>query len=374
MPANLTTTAIRNLKRGQLSDHRVPGLSVRVSGGRRLWSYRYRMGKRQPRISLGEFPSVSLADARARAAELSRLVAMGEDPALSRDEKRGEMTVGELVDRALKEHWELRRKASTANKVRRNYELHFKRKFGQRGIGSIARPEVVKWHQSLGRKSPGAANRTLAYMSKAFSLAIEWGLLESNPCKGITKFKERRVERYLSPDELQRLRTATDEFYSEGMHEPALAVVWWLLLTGMRSSEALGLTWDDIDAEQGVVYLRDSKTGARTVPVSSEALRIIQALPQKSKWVFYAERSPTKPIRALWGYWRKIRERAGIEDVRVHDLRHSHASMLVKAGVHVSVIQSLLGHASITTSARYMHVGREQEARALDAVAKALGG
>lgn len=372
--ARLTAAKVKALKKGEASDDSPRGLCIRVVRGRKLWAYRYRKDGRRRRVGLGAFPEVSLAAARRLASDLALRVASGDDPGAEKELRTVEPTVADVLDRALREHWEPRRKPRTVQSVRRNLELHVRPKLGKLKVSDLTRKRVAVWFQALGKETPGAANRTLAYLSKAMSLAVLWELAPTNPCKGIERFPEKKVERYLSDTELRKLREVTDELAEEGFYPPALALPWVLIMTGMRTGEALGMRWRDIDWESGTLHLPDSKTGERTIPMSAEVLAMVDQLERRSEWVFPKQKDTSKPIRSPWSWWFQIRARAGLNDVRLHDCRHSHASMLVRAGVHISVVSRMLGHSNINTTMRYIHTDRAQEQDALRRLASVLPG
>ncbi len=367
----LTDAAVRNMKVGELRDDKITGLYVRVARGKKRWYYRYSSGDSRPTMRLGTYPEVTLGGARRMASEIVRRIAAGEDPARDRRRKRTALTVAELMDRAIEQHYEVRAKPKTVEAVRRASRIRIVPQLGSMRVADVDRADIVLWHQSLA-KHPIAANRALAYLSKAFSLAIDWGLIDVSPCTRIEKYKERKVERYLTDDEIRRLRDVTNEMLGEGYHPPALALPWFLLFTGLRVGEAKALDWDDIDFDACQVHLRDSKVGERTVPVSEAALNVLRGLDRLGPFPFHLEGDPEKRIANHKTRWDQIRKRAGLDDVRTHDLRHTHASLLVRKGVHLSVIQSILGHSVPTTTARYIHTDRSQERAALASVAEEI--
>ena len=210
---------------------------------------------------------------------------------------------------------------------------------------------------------------------KMFSLAEAWGMAPegANPCRGVRKYRERRRERFLSPDEYRRLGAMLAE--AEGRASPhALAALRLLMLTGCRLGEILTLRWDDVDRAAGEFRLRDGKTGARMVPLTPTAEAVLDGIPREpgNPWVI-AGRAPGTRLASLTAEWYRIRARAGLGDVRIHDLRHSFASRALALGESLPMIGKLLGHNQVETTARYAHLARdsihESAARIADSLA-----
>ena len=221
----------------------------------------------------------------------------------------------------------------------------------------MQRKDIAKLHHDM-RDKPYQANRTLGVLSKMFSLAEVWGLRPdgSNPCRHVKRYKERNRERFLSPEETERLgevlRGAEDEMPS------AVAAFRLLLLTGCRLSEIQFLRWEYV--KDDYIELPDAKTGGRVVPLGTRGTRHPGRTFQReddNPWVI-AGRLPGSHITDLQKPWRRIRARAGLEDVRIHDLRHSYASRALALGESLTMIGKLLGHTQVQTTARYAHLAR----------------
>ena len=204
-----------------------------------------------------------------------------------------------------------------------------------------------------------------------FALAESWGLRPdgSNPCGTIRKYREHRRERFLSMEEFRRLGRVLEEFESEGrkrgepresIRSSAVAALRLLMLTGCRRNEILTLKWEDVDREAGELRLRDSKTGARAVPLPHCAARVLSGLSRTpgNPWVIAGAR-PGGRLSNLNDHWQRIRARAGLDDVRIHDLRHSFASRALALGESLPAIGRLLGHGEVHTTARYAHLARD---------------
>jgi integrase len=208
------------------------------------------------------------------------------------------------------------------------------------------------------RGTPFQANRVVALLSKMLSLAERWGLRPdgSNPTRHVERFREKARQRYLSEAELARLGDALAESESMDLDSiEAVAAIRLLLFTGARMGEILTLRWDDVDLERRCLRLPDSKTGAKLIQLNAPALEVLASLKQRSEWVLPGK-DPKKRYVNLAKPWARISQRAELDDVRVHDLRHSFAAVGAGAGGSLLVIGGLLGHKSAATTARYAHL------------------
>ena len=237
-------------------------------------------------------------------------------------------------------------------------------------LAMVETAHVATLHYRL-RETPRAANRALAVLSKMFSLAAAWGLVAdgTNPCRGVRKYKEKKRERFLTRDEYRRLGRVLAEAEAEadagieGAVSPyAIAALRLLMLTGCRLNEILTLRWDDVDRTAGEFRLRDGKTGARMVPLTPTAETVLAGLARlpANPWVIVGKQ-PGTHLSTITADWYRLRAHAGLDDVRIHDLRHSYASRALAAGESLSMIGKLLGHADIQSTARYAHLARETE-------------
>jgi integrase len=353
-----------------LRDTETKGFACRIrSTGERVFVVRYRTlaGTRRTQ-TIGRFGALTVEQARAEAKKILGKVAQGEDPFAEKQATRSEPTLAHVAERFLEEHVRPKLKPSTA----RCYEEHLRAKIfpklGRKKISAITRADVSKLHHDL-RKTPGAANRVLATFSKLMSMAEKWDLRPggSNPCKGIERYRERKLERFLSSDELARLGAALAEYESRGdgyerirrMRREAAAAVRLLLFTGCRRGEILDLRWEHVDFERGVLRLPDSKTGAKPVVLGAPALAVLESLgPKREGWVFEGGKNG-RPLRELRGCFDWACGRAEIEGLRIHDLRHTFASVGAGGGLGLPVIGALLGHRSASTTARYSHLAND---------------
>ena len=210
-----------------------------------------------------------------------------------------------------------------------------------------------------------------------FALAEAWGMTppRRNPCRSVRKYKEHRRERFLAPEEYRRLGRVLDEAAADGSVFPsAIAALRLLLLTGCRKNEIVTLRWDDIDRTAGELRLRDSKTGARRVPLTPAVEWVLAGIAQieGNPWVIAGD-NPGDHLKNLDAIWRRLRRRAGLDDVRIHDGRHSYASRALAFGEGLPSIGGLLGHRKVTTTARYAHLARDTEKAAAAKVGGSIG-
>jgi len=357
-------------------DDDIPGLGLRIlPSGRKGYIVQYRTGRRSRRMSLGPSTVLTCEQARNRAIAIIAAARNGEDPAAERDAGRKAITVKELSERFDKEHISIRVKPSTAKEYRRNLERFILPALGRLTVTDITRADVAKFHHDL-RHIPYQANRCLEVISKMFSLAELWGLRPdgSNPRKHIKKYPEEKRERFLSTAEIRRVGEVLREMEVEGVELPsAILAVRLLTLTGCRLNEIMTLKWEYFDFTVKVLCLPDSKTGAKVVHLGQPAVELLKAAEQieDNPWVITGTLEG-KRLSDLQPFWQRVRARAGLKDVRIHDLRHTFASTAVAAGQGLPMIGKLLGHTQVQTTARYAHLAADPIKDAADSVATTL--
>ena len=342
-------------------DSKIPGFGVRVRpSGRRVYilKYRNRQGRqRKPNIGLhGVF---TVDEARKLAGQWLRDVGHGLDPAAARQADRKMPAVKALAERYLTDHAEVRKRPSSVANDRRLIEKRVLPAIGSVGVNAVTRTDIDRLHQSL-RKTPYEANRTLALLSKMFNLAELWGLRPdgSNPCRHIKRFKEQKRERFLSADELGRLGEVLVEAEKAQAELPSvMSCIWLLIFTGCRLSEILTLRWDDVDFEAQCLRLPMSKTGSKVVHLGAPALEVLAGIDrvEGNPYVIVGQKARTHLVN-MQKPWRRIRKRAGLDDVRLHDLRHTFASFGAGAGLSLPIIGKMLGHTQPQTTQRYAHL------------------
>jgi integrase len=250
----------------------------------------------------------------------------------------------------------------TAEEYIRAVQAHIIPALGQFGVAALARADVGRFHHKH-RDHPCQANRSLAVLSRMMNLAEQWGLRPdgTNPTRHIRKYKETKRERYLTKDELHRLGSVMASLQAGSRENPFVLVALGLLtLTGARLTEILTLRWTYVDLEGQTLRLPDSKTGAKTIYLNPAAVDLLKATPRMAQNPYViVGRQPGARLINLQKPWRRIRALAGLNDVRIHDLRHSFASIGVGAGLSLPVIGKLLGHTQPVTTARYAHLAAD---------------
>lgn len=358
-------------------DDDLPGFGLRVlRSGRKGYVVQYRAGRRSRRMSLGPSTILTCEQARTRAMGIIAAARNGDDPAARRDAERQTITVKELADRFDKEHVSVRIKQSTAKGYRRLLDRTILPALGRHRVTEVTRADVAKLHHDL-RHIPYEANRCLEVMSKMFSLAEMWGLRPdgSNPRKHIKKYAEEKRERFLSPAELKRVGEVLRDMESEGIEmRSAIAASRLLILTGCRLGEIMTLKWEHVDLPAKALRLPDSKTGAKVVHLGQPAIVVLEKIVkvEKNPWVIVGT-LPGARLTDLQPFWQRVRARAGLKDVRIHDLRHTFASIAVASGHGLPMIGKLLGHTQVQTTARYAHLADDPVKIAADLVSGELG-
>ena len=351
-------------------DEIVKGFGLRIyPGGAKGYFVQYRAKGRTRRLALGRHGVLTADQARRLAQDALARVRAGADPAEDRRRAAQGSTVAELAERYLTEHARTKKKRSSAETDARNLRLHVLPRLGRRLAADVSRADLSALRHAM-RATPGAANRVLALVSKMFSLAERWGLRPdgSNPARHIERFPERKMQRFLSARELARLGDVLTEMERSGT-EPleTVAAVRILILTGARRGEILGLEWQHVDLDAACLRLPDSKEGgAKLIPLGTHAIGALARLPRRSRWVL-----PTVagdgPV-SLSKPWSRMRRRAGLDDVRLHDLRHSFASVGVAGGDSLFIVGSILGHKRASTTERYAHLSDDPRRAAMERI------
>jgi len=360
-----------------LWDDEVKGFGIRfLASGRRIWVYRYRDdSNRWRQLKIGEVGVLSLSLAREQARSAAAKVQMGGNPAAERDAKRRAISVRQLSEVFDELHVALWVKPSTAAEYRRSLQNYILPVIGSKRVDEVTRQDIARLHRDLGHK-PTQANRTIEVISKMFSLAEEWGHRPegTNPRKGVKKYPEKKRERFLSAAELSRVGEVLAEMTAERIEmASAIAAVRLLMLTGCRLNEIMTLQWSFVDFKLGLLRLPDSKTGAKDVPIGEPVLAILRDIQplDDNPWVVTGK-LPGGRLTDLQPFWQRVRERAGLKDARIHDLRHTFASVAAANGMSLLVIGKILGHTSEQTTKRYAHLARGTVREAADDVSAAI--
>jgi integrase len=358
-------------------DAGLAGFGIRVMpSGKRFFLVQYRRHGRTRRVMIGQFGIITAEQARREATRmLGDVRGAAGDPAAHRDSERQATTMKQLGERFLKQHVAVHCKSSTQGEYKRSVELFLDPFFASQRVRSVTPADVAELHSSMSH-IPYQANRTLGVLSKMMNLAETWGLRDkhSNPCEDIERYPERKHERFLSPSELRALGQALQTAEVDDVESLyAVAAFRLLLLTGCRLSEIQTLRWDYVDLDQMEFRLPDSKTGAKTVHLGDATVSLLRALPRVSGNPFVIVGKKEKAHLAdLQRPWRRIRESAGLADVRIHDLRHTFASGGLLVGEGLSMIGKLLGHTQVQTTARYAHLASDPIKKAANKISDRL--
>ncbi|WP_397583490.1 tyrosine-type recombinase/integrase [Sphingorhabdus sp.] len=378
--ANLSTHFILsavcpdNKSKIEYIDTNLEGFFVEVHrSGTKTFYQRYIDGHhRQRQMKIGRANVLTLADARKRAIQIKADVFLGKDPKQPKNELRKIPTLKEfVVERYLPYVQQNKRSWKTDETVIR---LHLLPAMGKFYLDEITAQMVVKMMTDMRAEgyANGTCNRPVIFLRYMLNLASDWGIpnLERNPAKKVQLFEETQRQRFLSPFEMRALMNAlkSDE------NVQAAKAIELLLLTGARRNEITQARWEHMNLEQNTMLVPLSKSGKpRTISLNKAACYLISRLPSRaeSPWLFP---SPTtgRPSPALYYPWARVRKRAGLTDLRLHDLRHSYASNLVNGGVSLYVVQQLLGHTNPGTTQRYAHLEQGTLAKAAEVAAETL--
>lgn len=383
-------------------DDDLPGFGLRLMPpsnrnfeGSRSWIVEYRPGNGgrgtpKRRITIGKIEVISPDEARRSARDLLAKARLGDDPAKARQDDRSAPTVADLKDQYLKET-QPARKARSREFYESCWNRHIIPQIGHLKAKDVTAGDLVSAHSAIGKKSPIMANRMLALSSHFFNWCEQKRIRarNSNPVGELgakSRFRETKRTRYLSNDEYAALGVAIAKAEEEGVawtaradgaskHAPKSSeartvkidadvadCLRLLLLTGARLREILHLKWTEVDWERSALCLQDSKTGAKTILLNSAAVAVLDRLKSnKVKNQVYVVKGDAldKPRSGLKRPWALVRRLAGLDDLRIHDLRHSFASVSVSGGISLPLIGGLLGHSSTATTQRYAHLAND---------------
>jgi integrase len=362
-----------NVKDIILWDTELRGFGCKITPkGKRVYFAYYRtpVGQ-QRRPKIGDHGPMTCEEARDIARQWLAKARTGSDVSAARKAERAAPTMSDLAERYLTDHAELKKKPKSVASDKSLLRLHILPALGIMKVANVSRAEVIKLHHSM-RQTPGAANRALALLSKMFNLAEKWGVRPdgSNPCRHVEKNPERKFERYLTANEFARLGDALNEAERTQTEMPSvIGAIRLLAFTGCRLSEILTLRWDWIDRERGCLNLPDSKTGRKTVYLGAPALEVLNRIEKEPENPYVITgRNPGTHLVNIRKPWHRIRSNAGLDELRIHDLRHSFASFGAGAGLSLPMIGKMLGHTQAQTTQRYAHLGADPLKRAVDTV------
>ena len=357
-------------------DRDLRGFGVRVhASGRKAYVVQTRgPGGRLKRVTVGRHGKMTAEAARRAAAEVIDRVRRGEEPFPK--PPAPEPTMAELAERYMEMHVAKNCKPGTFETFRRTVDLHILPALGGMKVSAVERSHVADLHLSL-RDRPSQANRTVDVLAKMFRLAEAWGMTppRRNPCRSVRRYRTEGRERFLSPEEYRRLGRVLAKAEADGRCLPSgIAAIRLLALTGCRRNEIVTLRWDDIDRTAGEIRIRDGKTGPRRVPLTPAVERVLSGIERAggSPWVIAGQKSGGH-FKGVDHVWLRLRPLAGLDDVRIHDLRHSYASRALAVGESLPMIGHLLGHGKVKTTARYAHLERDTERASAARVGGSIG-
>lgn len=384
--AKITKRTVDTAKPGAkeffLWDEELSGFGLRVyPSGRKIYVVQFRANGRLRRVNIGPHGPFTAESARKQALEIIAKAKGGVDVAHERDERKKVPTMAQFGERFLREYAAVHCKPTTQAEYRRSVELFINPKLGSRKITDISHADIADFHYEF-RHIPYQANRTLGVLSKMFNQADLWEIRTDgiNPCRKVQKYKEVKRERFLSEDEFGRLGQALRDAEQDGSERAAMiAAARLLMLTGCRLSEIQELRWEHVDLPRSCLRLPDSKTGAKVILLGKAATDVLATIERLDDNPYVIVGTiPGQHLSDMQKPWRRIRKRAGLDDVRIHDLRHSFASHALAGGEHLPMIGKMLGHSQVQTTARYAHLAedpvRVATNRVADRIADALLG
>ena len=361
-----------HIKRTIYMDADIPGFLLEYRpNGAGTWYFRIRKKlKKQKLIRIGSLAEMDVLEARVRAYEIHKFVESGGSLETLDVRSGNRLTFSAFIHEHYMPHAKSRKRSWKAEQgiLRRDILPEL----GEMPLGTITRLTLVHWQEGmLGRGlAPSTCNRALFLLKYALNCARRWGFISDSPARDVQALPEKEFrERYLSEDEARRLL----EVLKEEKDQQVVQVIRLLLFTGARKSEILAARWENVDLVRRILTVPLSKSGkARHIPLSDAALQVLTDLPRRSEWLFPSSRTAGH-ITSVFTIWDRVRTKAGLKDVRLHDLRHSFASFLVNDGCTLYEVQRILGHHDPKVTTRYAHLAQDSLLKAASIVGRRLG-
>ena len=338
--------------------------------GMGTWYFRAKSEHRKIKmIRLGMLAEMDVLEAKVRAYELQKFVDSGGLPEELGEPSGKRLTFGTFIEKHYLPHAKSRKRSwQTEDGILRRHILPA---FSEAKLAAITRFALTRWLEGLRDKgfAPATCNRALFLVKYAFNCARRWGFIADSPARDVPALPEKEFrERYLSEEEARRLLEAL----ACDKDQQAAQVVRLLLFTGARKSEILAARWQNVDMARRMLTVPLSKSGkARHIPLSNAALQVLAEIPRRSEWLFPSSRNSSH-ISTIYDAWNRVRHRAGLKDMRLHDLRHSFASFLVNSGCSLYEVQKILGHQNPKVTTRYAHLAQDSLLRAANIVGEKL--
>jgi integrase len=338
-------------------DAEIKGFGIRVyPTGRKTYFVQYRNEfLRTRRKKIGIHGHITTEQARETAKAILGDVAKGEDPSQKAQIRRTKPSMADLAKEYLEVYAKTNKRTKSYSEDQKMLERIVLKRWPDKRIEEITTHDVQHLHHSL-KSTPYMANRVRALLSKMFNIAIQWKWVTDNPTNGVQKYQEQKRNRWLNEEELERLGNVLETYHSQSVAK----AIWLLVLTGSRRNEVLGATWDQFDLEKGI-WIKPAHTTKQNrmehLPLSSQVIDLLKEMKgtETSKHLFPGK-IPGQPLQDIKKAWNTIRNQADLPNVRLHDLRHTHASHLVSSGLSLSIVGKLLGHTQASTTQRYAHL------------------
>ena len=348
-------------------DDRIYGFGVRVTtSGKKAFILNYRFKGRERRITIGQYPTWKIPAARKQAQEFKLKIANGIDPLEKRRSEYSSPTVSEMWERYEKDYL-----SKLTIRSQQDQASMFKKsvlpKMGATKVSDVTFSDCERLHRHLTKDRPIRANRVIEVLRRNFNLAIRWGWIDRNPAVGIERNPETKRERYLDKDEISRLLVALDNH----KQRTSCDALKFILFTGCRRGEALNARWDQFDHDLRIWTKPAATTKQRRlhrVPVSLAVTDILNKRRKATNSEYVFESKDDKPITDVKKTWASLLVSANIQNARIHDLRHTFASIAVSQGQSLPIIGAMLGHTQTQTTARYAHLFDDPLIRAAEAV------
>ena len=380
-------------KRQTFFDDGMPGLLLRVSPtGHKSFYYTYRLGKgrsfEKKWVQLGSFPVMTVEQAREKAKLMAATLQFGQDPAKQLQEDKEALSMKDALEKFRDDHI-AKLKPQTRQSYERLIEKLILPYFGKMRAKDVTYADVASFHARL-RETPYQANRAYAVLSKFFNWCelCRYRKKSSNPCEGITKYKEQKRQKFMSADELgilgetlsrmektwherQKNKVKRTSSLVDTITPQSAAVIRLLMFTGARVGEILSLEWANINLEHGIAKLPDSKTGFKILQLTTPAVAVLKGIPQTDRWVFPAD-SKCGHMVNIKDAWGDVLKQTNMPGWRLHDLRHAFASAMINGGASLPIVGKILGHSNASTTQRYAHLEENPAKKAAEQAASKI--